>query len=219
MLNYLINKTKITLLLLAFISMITTSGFCQADTTIIISKIVNMEVPENIEFSQAFEESTFIIYVDYQIENPTNDSVLISCCSTPIYRLKIDVLLAEEELNITSLIGENPIDFSINFEPGFISVNTSFRFVLKPYIKTYLPEGNYTFWIDLLECCTGNFSLIPLKSFMNITEEEIFISHETDGGIHTFDRITVRDTSFYLIAMILSIPILSIFSKRKKNKI
>ena len=63
MLNDLINKTKTVFLFLAFVSLIIASGLCQADTTTIISKIVNMDVPENIDFSQAFEESTFILEI------------------------------------------------------------------------------------------------------------------------------------------------------------
>jgi hypothetical protein len=218
MVNNIGIKTKTALLFLILASLLSVSGFSRANTTMIVSKIVNMEVPENLDFSQAFEESTFIIYVDYQIENPTNDSVLIGCSTAPIFRLKIDALFTEEELNITSLQPENPTIYFITLEPGILSVNTSFRFMLKPYYKTYLPKGNYTFWIDFHESCSGNFSLVPLKSFMNITEEEIFISHEADGKIQTFDRITVIDTNFYMISIILSIPILSIFLKRRKRK-
>jgi len=214
-----INKAKVTLFVLGLASLIITSSLIQADTTLIISKIVNMNVPSNIAVSQAHEESTFLMEVDYIIENPTNDSILISCCSTPIYRLKIDALLEEEEMNITIQEGVNPIDFEINIEPGIIMVNTSFTFLIKPYIKAYLPVGNYTFWIDFPDCCTGNFSLVTLKSFMNVTEEDIFITHETDTNIYTYKRITVIETNFYLMPVIMSISIIIICLKIQKNKI
>lgn len=215
----LLNKSKAVFFFLALASLITISGFCQANTTTIISKIVNMGLPENIDISQAFEESTFLMSVDYIIENPSNETVFVGCGYTPIYRLKVDAILPEEELNITILKGGYAIFINISIDPGIISVNTSFQFVLKPYIKTYLPVGNYTFWIDFSEDCDGNYSLVPLKSFLNITEEEIFITHEADGEIHTYDRITVRETNFYLLSFMLSIFIVVIYSKKRKNKI
>ncbi|MCE7738247.1 MAG: hypothetical protein KAU62_04425 [Candidatus Heimdallarchaeota archaeon] len=86
---------------------------------------------------------------------------------------------------------------------------------MENYYNETLPLGNYTLWYDVTHA--DELILSPFYSFINVTENQILITHQGTNKTLTYPELVETNITNYCLVSTIAILVGCLLVKRKKN--
>lgn len=88
------------------------------------------------------------------------------------------------------------------------------NFVVDNYYNKTLALGNYTLWYDVI--AADELILSPFYSFINVTENQILITHQGINKTSTYPELVETNVTNYHLVYTIAILVGCLLVKRKK---
>ncbi|MHA1954449.1 MAG: hypothetical protein ACW96U_10950 [Candidatus Heimdallarchaeaceae archaeon] len=173
-------------------------------------------VLENQNISAA--HTNYQLEVTYNIRNPNDEVVSIlmpNCYDIPFAH--VNASFVEDGLRI--FYGYSWVAMPCNklFEPGLNeNRSASIYFTIYSYVEEKLPNGFYTFWLNL-NYSTVFYPTLVSYAFMNVTENDIEIIIEWGDKTEYYTR-NVDLTFGFIIFPLVIVSVVIILRRNRKSK-
>ncbi|NPD89560.1 MAG: hypothetical protein HGN29_12645 [Asgard group archaeon] len=181
-------------------------------------RIIDADYPPKMRVYDEDNYTRFGITLDYQIENPTQESIKITyiCAPFPFPRLNINLLnqsLKVEQLYIIELIaGERFISSGIRND------SQAFAFEIFGYTNMSLPQGTYELWLDYTNCSYVSVPVKTDKLIIDVTETSVtyYFDYNNEARI-VYPQQLINGANFLFVPTILALIIVYKVKRKKEG--
>ncbi len=205
----------LSLVLISYLTFSVSSNYCLDDFPTLFSRITQISWPPDYEIESSSSDpfTRFSFATDYEIIN-NGSKFVITVHRAPYIIPRMNASLVNSSLNpAISYEFLWPV-FDVTFNEGVTNVSSGISFSVGDYSNQTFPLGNYTFWFDVTSGLKYELQLIPFYTTINITENQVIITHQGKNVTITYPEQT-KEISFSLISTLTAYVIL-IMRKRRK---
>jgi hypothetical protein len=212
-------KWQSIILLILSITLCSLVKTSSADNNLIV-RVVDASFPPSMNVDEQWNLTLFGFDINYQIENPTQSSIIIDyvCAPYPFPRLKTN--LVNKSLEVYQF-------FIVEWVMGQSIVHPGIRYETYPcYFEIYyhlnnsLPLGRYEWWFDYTNCSTCPILVVTKKLIIQVTETNIAYFFEYNNETRVVSPVQTIEVAgfeipFYVFSFLL---LVQEYVKRKRRK-
>ncbi len=190
------------------------SSYYSDDLPILYTQITQISWPPNYDIdTYSFGTYTkFLFETDYEIIN-NGSKITVTVHRAPYFIPMMNASLVDSSLNPgISYVFVYPV-YDAVIKEGISKISSGISFSVGDYSNQSFPLGNYTFWFDAPDL-KYDLQLIPFYTTINITENQVIITHQGTNEKIIFPEQTT-EISFSFIS---SLTVLIILIRRKRRK-
>lgn len=180
----------------------------------LIISVIDANYPPHVGTKDDWDFAIYGIDLVYQVENPTEEDVIVDTWCSPVPFPHLSVNLENESIvAYVVMVREWPVA-QYYIHPGIRNDTFHFEIWVEDYKEETLPIGEYSLWFDYTNCNTVPIPVIAEKLIISVTEDNAtyFFEHDNREDVYTFE--TTHSGLYGLIAVL----ILATFVQRKRKK-
>lgn len=202
--------------LILIIPIVTNKSFSYRyeNLSVVQTRITDLSWPPESELGNLkYGESTeFSCSTKYEIIN-NNSEFSVYSGSFPYFIPRINASFVDPILEVGISYIFLAAGGYIKIKEGIDEKNSYINFFVENYYNETLPLGNYTLWYDVTHA--DELILSPFYSFINVTENQILITHQGINKTLTYPELVETNITNYRLVSTIAIIVGCLLVKRK----